>query len=47
LGLTNCTGSVQITSATPIISWAIDAGAFPVFSSLPPGDLPDNTLLKR
>ena len=47
LGLTNFTGSVQITSATPIISLSINAEAFPSFSSLPPGDLPDNTLLKR
>jgi hypothetical protein len=46
LGLTSFTGSVQITSAIPIISLSINAEAFPVFSSLPPGDLPDGTPLQ-
>lgn len=46
LGLTSFTGSVQITSATPIISLSVNAEAFPVFSSLPPGDLPDGTPLQ-
>jgi hypothetical protein len=45
LGLTNFTGSVQITSNIPIISLSLNAEAFPVFSSLPPGDLPGGTPL--
>jgi hypothetical protein len=39
LGLANFTGSVQVTSTVPIISLSLNAEAFPVFSSLPPGDL--------
>jgi hypothetical protein len=49
LGLTSFTGSVQITSSVPIVSFSLNAEAFtpatPVFSSLPPGDLPDGTPL--
>jgi hypothetical protein len=45
LGLNNFTGSVQITSTVPIVSLSLNAEAFPVFSSLPPGDLPDATPL--
>ena len=45
LGLSSFTGSVQITSTVPIISLSLNAEAFPVFSSLPPGDLPASTPL--
>jgi hypothetical protein len=45
LGLANFTGFVEITSNTPIISLSLNAEAFPVFSSLPPGDLPGSTVL--
>jgi len=46
LALTSFTGSVQITSAAPIVSLSLNAEAFPVFSSLPAGDLPDGTPLQ-
>jgi hypothetical protein len=45
LGLNSFTGSVQITSAVPIVSLSLNAEAFPVFSALPPGDLPSGTPL--
>ena len=45
LGLTDFTGFVKITSNIPIISLSLNAEAFPVFSSLPPGDLPNSTTL--
>ena len=45
LGLNSFTGSVQITSTVPIISLSLNAEAFPVFSALPPGDLPSSTPL--
>jgi hypothetical protein len=45
LGLNSFTGSVQITSTVPIVSLSLNAEAFPVFSALPPGDLPDSTPL--
>jgi hypothetical protein len=45
LGLNNFTGSVQITSTVPIVSLSLNAEAFPVFSALPPGDLPSGTPL--
>jgi hypothetical protein len=45
LGITNFTGFVEITSTLPIISLSLNAEAFPVFSSLPPGDLPSSTAL--
>jgi len=45
LGLTSFTGFVKITSTIPIISLSLNAEAFPVFSSLPPGDLPSGTAL--
>ena len=32
-------GAIVITSTSPIISLSLNAEAFPVFSSLPPGDL--------
>jgi hypothetical protein len=40
-GITTFVGSVQITSTVPIVSLSLNAEVFPVFSSLPPGDLPD------
>jgi hypothetical protein len=45
LGLNSFTGSVQITSTVPIVSLSLNAEAFPVFSALPPGDLPSGTPL--
>jgi hypothetical protein len=45
LGLNSFTGSVQITSTAPIVSLSLNAEAFPVFSALPPGDLPSGTPL--
>lgn len=45
LGLSNFTGGIKITSTMPIISLSLNAEAFPVFSSLPPGDLPASTPL--
>jgi hypothetical protein len=45
LGISSFTGSVQITSTAPIVSISLNAEVFPVFSSLPPGDLPDGTPL--
>jgi hypothetical protein len=41
----NFVGFVKITSTTPIISLSLNAEAFPVISSLPPGDLPSSTML--
>jgi hypothetical protein len=38
-------GSVEITSTVPIVSPSLNAEAYPAFSSLPPGDLPDGTPL--
>jgi len=45
LGLASFTGSVQITSTVPIVCLSLNAEAFPVFSSLPAGDLPASTPL--
>jgi hypothetical protein len=45
LGLANFTGFVKITSTMPIISLSLNFEAAPIFSSLPPGDLPGNTQL--
>lgn len=45
LGLSHFTGFVKITSTAPIVCLSLNAEAFPVFSSLPPGDLPNGTLL--
>jgi hypothetical protein len=45
LGLPSFTGFVKITSSIPIISLSLNFEAFPVFSSLPPGDLPSSTPL--
>ncbi len=41
----NFTGFLEITSDIPIVSLSLNAEAFPVFSSLPPGDLPSSTVL--
>ena len=43
LNLTTFTGFVKVTSNIPIIALSLNAEAFPVFSSLPPGDLPNTT----
>ena len=43
LGLATFTGFVKVTSNIPIIALSLNAEAFPVFSSLPPGDLPNTT----
>jgi hypothetical protein len=45
LGVQNFTGFVKITSTIPIISLSLNFEAYPVFSSLPPGDLPSSTPL--
>ena len=45
LSLGSFKGMVEITSSIPIVSLSINAEAFPVFSSLPPGDLPSSTAL--
>ncbi len=45
LGLPSFSGMVEITSSIPIVSMSLDAEVFPVFSSLPPGDLPASTTL--
>jgi len=45
LGLTSFTGFVKITSTIPIVSLSLNAEAFPVISSLPPGDLSGSTAL--
>lgn len=45
LNLKSFEGFVEITSNIPIISLSLNAEAFPVFSSLPPGDLPISTPL--
>jgi hypothetical protein len=45
LGLQNFTGMVEVTSTIPIVSLSLNAEAFPVISSLPPGDLPAATTI--
>ena len=45
LGLQNFTGFVKITSTIPIVSLSLNFEIAPIFSSLPPGDLPSTTLL--
>ena len=42
--LTSFTGSIEITSTEPIVSLSINLEAAPVFSSLPPGDIPGEML---
>ncbi|MBI4459000.1 MAG: hypothetical protein HY648_02940 [Acidobacteria bacterium] len=39
LGISSFRGSIQIVSSTPIVSLSLNAEAFPVVSSLPPGEL--------
>jgi hypothetical protein len=39
------TGWIAVTSSVPIVSLSLNFEAFPVFSSLPPGDLPGSTTL--
>ena len=41
--LSSFTGSLEITSTKPIVSLSINAEAAPVFSSLPPGEIPAST----
>ena len=38
-GLTSFTGSLEVTSPVPIVSLSLNFEAYPVFSSLPPGEL--------
>jgi hypothetical protein len=45
LNLASFTGSIQIASTVPIVTLSLNAEAFPVFSSLPAGDLPSGTIL--
>jgi hypothetical protein len=45
LGLQSFTGFLKITSTIPIISLSLNFEAPPLFSSLPPGDLPSSTTL--
>ncbi len=45
LGLASFSGSVKVTSTSPILSFSLNFEAFPSFSSLPPGDLPSGTAL--
>jgi hypothetical protein len=45
LGLESFTGFMEITASIPIISLSLNAEVYPVFSSLPPGDLPASTTL--
>jgi hypothetical protein len=39
------TGSIDIKSTVPIVALSLNVEAYPSFSSLPPGDLPDGTPL--
>ena len=43
-GLTSFTGSLEVTSTVPIVSLSLNFEAAPVFSSLPPGDIPGEML---
>ncbi len=45
LGVANFSGFVSVISDIPIVSLSLNAEAFPVFSSLPPGDLPNATTI--
>jgi hypothetical protein len=45
LGISSFTGSIQITSTVPIISLSLNNEAYPIMSSLPPGELNDATPL--
>ena len=39
-GLTSFTGSIEVASPVPIVSLSLNFEAYPVFSSLPPGETP-------
>jgi len=41
----NFSGSVQILATSPVVAVLLNAEAYPVFSSLPPADLPSGTPL--
>lgn len=45
LGLSDFTGSVQMTATVPIVSLSLNFEAAPAFSSLPPGELDNSTQL--
>jgi len=45
LSLVSFSGSVHVTSTAPIVTLLVNAEAYPVFSSLPPADLPSGTEL--
>ena len=45
LGTGTFTGSIWITSPVPIVALSLNFEDFPVFSALPPGDLPSGTAL--
>jgi hypothetical protein len=45
LGLQNFVGLAEITASIPIVSLSLNFEAFPVFSSLPAGELSDSTAL--
>lgn len=45
LGLASFTGFVKVTSTIPIISLSLNFEVAPIFSSLPPGDLPSTPSL--
>ena len=45
VGANAFSGAVQIISTQPSVNLEINAEVFPVFSSLPPGDLAPNTPL--
>ena len=45
MGLQSFTGFLEITSTIPILSLSLDAQTFPVFSSMPPGDLPSYAVI--
>ena len=45
LGLSDFTGSVQMTATVPVVSLSLNLETAPVFSSLPPGELDSSTPL--
>ena len=45
LAINSFRGSIQIIATVPIVSLAINAEAFPAFSSLPPGELDASTII--
>ena len=42
-GLTSFTGSIEVASTVPIVSLSLNFEAYPVFSSLPPGEVTPET----